>query len=516
MGGIVDKHSATVEVDFSNESQADLGDVDVSQLERVTIYIPLPNFGSSNSHVDLCRDLMVASWALETLASCAQRIEITVGSGSFKPDITAVLHGPQPQLGAAVADCALWFTEDDVQAAQQDRVDDICRRIEEYEDGLHSYAPRVPEIVDWYFANLVGGANDEWRSEAPEYYREQMIKFPERQVGYYRSAYSTLLGDECYTSRKGWLLPRTVDIDRFLTVTNQKYRLSEFITGEALALDFQPLVAAEGVVAHFPMQQFLRSRICAGFVASRDQDDCIGPFDWLDGSSALIPRTAEASTSDAGEKGWALHGAPCLIHPTGTLIIIRDGSFQHVLYDTAPSNLVAVKRLREHAAELTSTLSTAAGVSVSLACDWKSLSDEDFEQLCYDLIFLHPKYDAETIRKLGKSRSRDGGRDIEVFEISRWPGERPKKWIFQCKLVTSGASLGATKVLDVGDMLEQYGAHGFGVLTSTLIDATLYDKLDSICGGREIEQSHMSVLELERALSRNQTVKNRFFPSRQT
>ena len=63
-------------------------------------------------------------------------------------------------------------------------------------------------------------------------------------------------------------------------------------------------------------------------------------------------------------------------------------------------------------------------------------------------------------------------------------------------------------------MLDQYGAQGFGVLTSAPIDATLYDKLDKICGGRGIEQRHMSVLELERALSRNPTVKNCFFPSR--
>jgi hypothetical protein len=163
---------------------------------------------------------------------------------------------------------------------------------------------------------------------------------------------------------------------------------------------------------------------------------------------------------------------------------------------------------------MASRLSAAAGVSPSLTVDWASLSDEDFEQLCYDLIFLHPKYDTDTIRKLGKSRSRDGGRDIEVFQVSRWPQERPKKWIFQCRLIKNGSSLGATRVLDVGDMLDQYRAQGFGVLTSAPIDATLYDKLDSVCGGRGIEQGHMSVFELERALSRNPIVKNRFFPSR--
>lgn len=308
---------ASLELNFS-QGQADVHDIDVSQIDQLIVQIPLPSFGVSNSHINLCRDLLVASWALERLAACAQRIEAKVGSGPFRPTITAILSGLQPQLDNAVEDCALLFTDDDVQALQRDRLDEICHQLDEYEDNLHAYLPRVPEVVDWYFANLVGGANYEWRSEAPEYYREQMVEFPERQIGYHRSAYSSLLGSDCYTSRKGWLLPCAAEIDRFFKVTDQKYRLSEFISAEILALGFQPLAAAEGVVAYFPMQQFLRSRICAGFVASKDPDDLdISPFDWLDQPFAPSPRMAEAT--------------PCLIHSTGTLLIVNDGSFQHLL-----------------------------------------------------------------------------------------------------------------------------------------------------------------------------------------
>lgn len=59
-----------------------------------------------------------------------------------------------------------------------------------------------------------------------------------------------------------------------------------------------------------------------------------------------------------------------------------------------------------------------------------------------------------------------------------------KKWIFQCKLVTGAGSLSATKLVDVGDMLDYYDVEGFGVFTNTLIDATLYDKLDKLCKKR--------------------------------
>jgi hypothetical protein len=516
IGGIsmdIEKSVAALELDFSNEPQVDSKVVDFNRLKQVIVHVPLPSFGSSNSHIDLCSDLLYASWALESLAACAGSTTITVGSSYYKPNITAILHDPLSSLQVVLDDCALLFSEDDAEPHQRERLDDIRNRIWEYEEQLHESTPRFPDIVDWYFANLMA-ANYEFRSEASDFYKEQMAAFPERQVGFFRSAYSVTLGGNCYASNDGWLLTDDLDIDVFFRVTHQKYRLKDFIKGEFLAVNGHPLVVADGLLAHFPMRQFLRSQICAGFAASREENDWNGgPFDWLDQPFTPIPRVPETPWSNHSEEDrQPPHTHSCLIHPTGTLIILFSGRYRHFLYDAVPLNLVTVKRVHTYAAELVGRLSAAAGVSVSLACNWKSLSDEDFEQLCYDLIFLHPKFDADTIRKLGKSRSRDGGRDIEVFELARWPREKPKKWIFQCKLVKSASSLGASKVLDVGDMLDQYNAQGFGVLTSTSIDATLYDKLDKVCGGRGVEQMHMSVLELERALSRNLSVKNRFFP----
>src|SRR3546814_3804181 len=141
--------------------------------------------------------------------------------------------------------------------------------------------------------------------------------------------------------------------------------------------------------------------------------------------------------------------------------------------------------------------------SPDLACDWHGLTDEHFEQLCYDIILTMPRFDPDTIRKHGKSRSRDGGRDIEIFDMPR-PGEdRPRKWIFQCKLVSGKGSLSATKVVDIGDLLDHYDVGGYGIMTSAPIDATLYDKLDAVWNRRGVEKVAFSRLELERALARN-------------
>jgi len=60
-------------------------------------------------------------------------------------------------------------------------------------------------------------------------------------------------------------------------------------------------------------------------------------------------------------------------------------------------------------------------------------------------------------------------------------------------------------------MLDQYGAEGFGVMTSGPIDATLYDKLDAVCLKRGVEQLHHSGMELERRLVRYPAIRSRYF-----
>jgi hypothetical protein len=182
----LEKCNVALELDFSKKQKTDVSNIVITQFERVVVQIPLPSFGSSNSCIDLCADLLDASWALERLAACARDITATIGAGYFKPNITAILQGPQPCLQAALADCALLFREEDIEDDQTGRLDDIRREIFEYEDEIHARTPRLPAIVDWYFANLMI-ANDEFRSEAPDFYKDQMQRFPEPQVGFFRS-----------------------------------------------------------------------------------------------------------------------------------------------------------------------------------------------------------------------------------------------------------------------------------------------------------------------------------------
>lgn len=348
------------------------------------------------------------------------------------------------------------------------------------------------------------------RYDAPDYYDEQIKKYPEREVGFSRSAFSTRAGAECYASPDSWLVPASLDLDKFFEVTEQNYRACDFLSAEVIVIAGNSIALADGVTAYLPMSQYFKSRVCASLTLRHDEDAWPpDTFDWSDASftfSAMGDYIRERFPSTAASGPVRER---CLVHRTGTLIIVGDGRFNHILYDTRPLNAVEMKGLYEQIGRLAQAAGALIGLSES-KLDWTRIDDEQFEQLCYDVIFAHSKFDSSTIRKLGSSRSRDGGRNIQVQEMPRVPGGHGRKWIFQCKL-TRSISLGASKVPDIGDMLEQHDAEGFGVMTSALIEATLYDKLDNLCRRRSIEQLNFSSLELERALIANPSLRKKYF-----
>ena len=66
-------------------------------------------------------------------------------------------------------------------------------------------------------------------------------------------------------------------------------------------------------------------------------------------------------------------------------------------------------------------------------------------------------------------------------------------------------------MVQISDTVDQYGAMGFAVMTNAIIDATLFDKLESISERRGIEQEVWSGMELERFLQGHCDLLTRYF-----
>jgi hypothetical protein len=157
------------------------------------------------------------------------------------------------------------------------------------------------------------------------------------------------------------------------------------------------------------------------------------------------------------------------------------------------------------------------GGSSKLALDlpWELLDDELFEQLCWHYLYASPHFDPYLLEKIGKSRSRDGGRDIVAWTKRTPPFYRePVKWIFQCKHIRADDSLTPRHIKSVGDVIDQYGAGGYGVMTCGYIDATLHDKLDAIGARRGVEVRKFDRFSLQAFVSARPNLVEKFFSAR--
>ena len=500
----MDITKSALKVDLTTACPEQLASSDLADVSKVVVSFPLSTFGSTNSLLDIAADLLLASWILERLAAKAGRITTKVAEDYYRPLVTATLHQPSAEIAAVLADCALFVGhEEELDASAEMRVSELQGELVDYADELYAIDLKAPEMAEWYFVNHVASYG-ELSSEAPDYLAELIQRFPERRVGFHRSAWSGRLGAGCYASHDAWVLPADLDLDHFFRTTGQKYRRKSFAEGKLNTLDGRSFVTAGQVCAAFPARRYFASQVCAAF-SMADQEDSWseGPFGW--GTTAQYVRPSPDGFI------WS-HPERYLVDATGTMVVVIDGKFQHVFTEVLPLPQHSVKALLADAGRLSETLAAGAGISATGKFDWGCIDDDSFENLCFDIIYAHPKFDSDTIRRFGKARSRDGGRDIQVSEGAVRFGERPRKWIFQCKLVTSGSSLGRGRVQDVGDMLTQYSAGGFGIMTNVPIDATLYDKLDAVCNSRGVEQINWSRLEIERTLVANPALRKKFFP----
>jgi hypothetical protein len=193
-----------------------------------------------------------------------------------------------------------------------------------------------------------------------------------------------------------------------------------------------------------------------------------------------------------------------ILSEDGAVLILTDSMAQYVFFDMFKIPLDKAEKLLNTIGALTDFLKLC-----DFHCPWESINDEQFEELCYDVISQSERYNPKSIRKMGKSRSRDGGRDI-VVDFSKDIFGPKGQCIFQCKLIKTGKSLSGSNI-NISDTIDQYGAAGYGIITNTVIDSTLYDKLDGIAKNRSIKIDTYSKFELERFLARRLDIKQRYF-----
>lgn len=362
--------------------------------------------------------------------------------------------------------------------------------LDEYKDNMRKRNLQFPELADDYFANLINGAYNEYESnyDDPDEFRTTIAKeTPEHLFGFWKCMHSDVIKQDFYVSTESWIIPPTSDLKKVLRKHSSIKNIA-LENGSMFSLNGGYYIINENYVIRISFPSLAKAFQCIAYVFNNERT-LYEQHEWL----FNLATTYAVKISDFAN-----------------FVLFSLNGFNVILWNQTELTFNDINLLNKDAAAIFHTTSALIGLTSTIACPWDQLNDEMFEQLCYDIIYYNPKFDNTTIRKMGKSRSRDGGRDIVVYTQPRL-GYSKEKYIFQCKLIKSGSSLTAKKVPDISDIIEQYEADGYGIFTSGVIDATLYDKIDAIFRRKNIGRELLSINELERLLTRFPKLKKRYF-----
>ena len=403
----------------------------------------------------------------------------------------------------------------------------------DYRENLEGIKHAFPELVDDYYANYINGEYYEYSpTDDIDFFNSEFKNFPERKFGFWKCAFSDVIGEDFFVSTDSWIIPKNSNFQKILKEYSGIKKIN-FLKADFFALGNISYLISNGLITHFPLSSLLMAKHCAHEILDNSwykEDFFSTGAEWMRRFMTFDRNLAQLTTSKENYRGYPEDKSEELINAEdknenllapppvmcfylseyGDHILVKDSLCSYLFFGTDSLAQAELITLGNRLSELFQTTANLAGIHIEVKCPWELLDDESFEGLCYDIIYYNPKFDNSTIRKMGKSRSRDGGRDIVVFTHSR-PGVQSKKYIFQCKYLKPESSLTASKVIDISDTVSQYGATGYGIMSNVVLDATLFDKLDRLNENLKIEIEDYSVYKLERILACYPQLKKRHF-----
>lgn len=443
--------------------------------ERILLRIPLRSHGRTNSYLDICDELLEASYFCESLArefACGELERKYENHSDFY--LLAVTCEEPEKLASALFRLQWAFnssSEPEFEAANSSIRAGVC----EFEDGLSKIKLRYPELVDTYLANRLGGMYFECGFDS---FYEEHSTYPERRFGFWKSAHFNAESTALFVSIDAWLIPPGLKKEDAFERLEYGKGLS-LLNADLVVTNGTASFLSEGTVLTIPFRKLIESVACLRF--TRASDDEATEMIWPSDAHFFISEFKEFAILETGGASVVLFG----VSEVGADTLLRSVD----------------SLLERHRSETYS--------EPMIQVDWTKFDDELFEELCYDIVYNDPRFDNSSIRKMGKSRSRDGGRDIVVMTRPRL-AERPRKFIVQCKAIAPDKSLTTSNLGPISDVIDQYAADGYVVMTSGYIDATLFDRLDGIANRRRLEVIAWSRFEIERFLSRRPSLLSRY------
>ncbi|WP_440956615.1 hypothetical protein ACSAZK_06830 [Methanosarcina sp. Mfa9] len=490
---------------------------------EIKIVLPLESVGFSSSYLDVVYDHILVSYCSEKIASFANVIkgEITLRDNYYKDFIIVCTPRDVKNLADCLVYFSKFFSDGSDELSKEDR-DSFYDEIGEYELNLNKKCFVFPELVNNYWANLINGAYFEMASEydsEDEFFKETYKKYPEHRYGFWKNAPSKEYNETIYFSIENWIVPPESNLMQALKIYSGLE--TDLIIEKADVLNYKgsSVIVNSSSAVWFNEGSLFKSILCTEKTLLRKYRKQL-PVTLTEGLDdvqlGIFPEPlSQVNAESYSSRFNFLDSEKFQYHLSefGDLALVKYLGFNYVFFIRNTLNFEEMKEFNEYLNPVYSKIQNLIGQSCTGNCKWGDLNDDVFEELCYDIIYCHPKFDSTTIQKMGKSRSRDGGRDI-VVKTRKTPTSESELFIFQCKFYSNSNSLSASKLSNAGNVIMQYGAKGYGIFTSTIIDSTLYDMLDGFERNMGIDTSiRWSKYELERFLNRNKQLKEKYFKS---
>lgn len=491
---------------------------EVSNYVEFEISFPLSSIGYSQSRIDVIRDYSQVSFCCERIAPFLNVLNANfVIRDKYYTDFKIKCEAIDVE---SLIDELSYFSEmingEFILYDELDLMsfyDEISEHEESYDKGVFVF----PELVNNYWANLVNGAYweiaSEYESES-EFFNKTYKKYPEHRFGFWKGPLSNLFMETIYFSTENWIIPFGTNVEGALKAYSGIENNLLLEDSDKIEHNGSVILINSFTAVYFKYKdQLINSIKCTERAINKISNDKkreesiqINLF-----GESRIKRKRNTRTNYHGDIYIDEAKIKYKLSEFGDVLTIEYNQFTYVFFVNSTLNFDEIKDLNAFLFPAYSKTQNLINMSISENCNWRELNDDTFEELCYDILYCHPHFDSSTIQKMGKSRSRDGGRDI-VIKTRKTPTKEQELYIFQCKYFSEDKSLSASKIANAGNVIMQYGAKGYGVFTTTVIDSTLYDMLDGFNRNMKIDISFLwSKYELERHLNQNQIIKNKYF-----
>jgi hypothetical protein len=493
---------------------------------ELELMFPLSSIGFTQSSIDIVRDYSMVSYCCETIAPFISVISF----GHEKKDrIHSFFRITCKSIDtASLLEKLIYFSE--VISQEVNIYDDIdvisfWDIVSEYEESFDERLFHFPDLVNEYWANLVNQGHweiaSEYHKSERKYFNKLYRKYPEQSYRFWRSPFSKGFAEPLYFSTDNWIIPPQTDLVGALKLYSGIEHSTKLEPAEKVYYNGLLALVTDTAAVYFrQLEQLFHSIKCTAFILAQRHSPTpeqhlstivtqdIGFQGHLFKDNEDSRRKADTFTRTVKIDNERI---TYQLSELGDVIVASYKDFKYVFFSDSLMNFEQIKDLNKFLYPAYAKTQNIIESSIAGDCKWSELDDNRFEELCYDLLYCDPRFDSSTIQKMGSSRSRDGGRDI-VIKTRMTPGRQQELYVFQCKFLSARTSLSAAKLPSVANVIMQYGAQGYGVFTTAVIDATLYDMLDGFIKNGHLYSYHCwSKYELERFVNRHQLIKRKYF-----